>query len=241
MKRNPISLLLSAWLLAAAVSIGGAFCLGTAFRLPGPDAGLALALCLGSLAMALLQAAPRGWFWTLLAWLLGGGVAAARYGRAVYDSFRLVLASVSRLFAGAYPGFPSVELGGAIPAAASARPFLLVLGLLLAQLLAWTVMRRQSAVPALLFGILPVVLTHLLTDMPPADRRAVSAAHDPERPGAQPCWRRAADLVSGSASGSAAPGAFACHSPGRIYPAGWRRAASGSAALSLGAAERKPE
>ena len=168
MKRNPTSLLLSAWLLAAAVSIGGAFCLGTAFRLPGPDAGLALALCLGSLAMALLQAAPRGWFWTLLAWLLGGGVAAARYGRAVYDSFRLVLASVSRLFAGAYPGFPSVELGGAIPAAASARPFLLVLGLLLAQLLAWTVMRRQSAVPALLFGILPVVLTHLLTDMPPA-------------------------------------------------------------------------
>ena len=168
MKRTPVSLLLSAWLLAAAVGIGGVFCLGTAFRLPGTDAWLALALGLGSLAMALLQAAPRSWLWTLLAWLLGGGAAAVRSGREIYDSFRLILATVSRLFAGAYPGFSAVELGGAIPAAASARPCLLVLGLLLAQLLAWTVVRRQSAVPALLFGILPVALTHLLTDMPPA-------------------------------------------------------------------------
>ena len=159
---------LSAWLLSAAVGIGSAFCLGSAFRLTGVEAGLALGLGLGTLVLTLLQAAPKGWLWTLLLWLLGGAAAALLRGREIYDSLRLTLSAASKMLAQGYPVLPVLSWGGPISGGVTSGPFLLLLGLLLAQLTAWTVVRRQSALPAVLFGVIPVALCHLLTDRPPA-------------------------------------------------------------------------
>lgn len=158
---------LSAWLLSAAVGIGSAFCLGSAFRLTGVGTGLALGLGLGTLVQVLLQAAPKGWLWTMLLWLLGGGVALLA-DRTLYDSLRLTLSAVSQMLALGYPALPVLSWGGPVPGGVTSGPFLLLAGLLLGQLAAWTVMQRQSALPAVLFSVIPVALCHLLTDRPPA-------------------------------------------------------------------------
>lgn len=159
---------LSAWLLSAAVGIGSAFCLGSAFRLTGVGTDLALGLGLGTLVLALLQAAPRGGLWTMLLWTLGGAGAALLAGRTLYDSLRLTLSAASEMLALGYPALPVLSWGGPVPGGVTSGPFLLLVGLLLGQLVVWTVMQRQSALPAVLFGVIPVALCHLLTDRPPA-------------------------------------------------------------------------
>lgn len=163
---SPILSLLCSVLLSFGMAAGSTFCLLTAFQLPAQQPLLLLACGLLALFWSLLFRLRRAWIFVLLLWLLGLGALVLLLLPTFEDGLRFLYTRITSLYSKAYPDlyFPVW-----LPKGAGGNTLVfLTLEAFLTCLTAWTVLRRQTAIPALLFAFLPFILCVVVVDTPPS-------------------------------------------------------------------------
>lgn len=162
----PFLTLLSSVLLSLGLAGGSAFCLLTAFHIPAQQPVVLFGCILLALFWSLMFRLRRAWVFVLLVWLLWFGALALLVWPAFLNGLRLLYTKITTLYSKAYP---DLYLPAWLPRGTGDSTLVfLTLVAFLTCLSAWTVLRRQTAVPALLFSALPLILCVVVVDTPPS-------------------------------------------------------------------------
>ena len=169
MTKNRLFTALSAFLLAAVLTVGGMGCLVTGFDLPVANTNGLVLLGVGiSLFWAVACQFRVG---TMLGWLLAGIAVIAdwlRGGAGLYQfrqSVGLLIHTISKLLDNGY-GWGVVQWDDLLPSA-SADMALALMMFGISCVVAWTVCKRQSAVLAVPISFLPLAVCLILIDTVP--------------------------------------------------------------------------
>lgn len=163
----PFLSLLSSVLLSLGLAGGSAFCLLTAFHIPAQQPVVLFACVLLALFWSLLFRLRRAWVFVLLVWLLWLGALTLLVWPAFQNGLRLLYTNITTLYSKAYP---DIYLPAWLPKGTGDSTLVfLTLEAFLTCMTAWTVLRRQTAVPALLFSVLPLILCVVVVDTPPSN------------------------------------------------------------------------
>lgn len=168
MKKHPLSACVSAWLLAAALSLSGTFCIVTSFQLAVNPALLAVGCVVVPLVFLFAQHFQRSGLLSFSLWILAAVAVFFLWRNELWNSFRYTVTIIASRYAKGYPAIPVPVWRTVIPSSSNATAILLLIGALLSHLMIWTVMQRQTVIPAVLFGTLNLSVCMVLLNTVPA-------------------------------------------------------------------------
>ncbi len=168
MKKHPLSACVSAWLLAAVLSLSGTLCIVTSFHL-AINVHLLAAGCIAvGLIFLFLQQFQRSGLLSFAFWFLSALAVFFLWRDELWNSFRYAVTVIASRYAKGYPAIPVPVWRTVIPADSDATAILLLAGALLSHLMVWTVMQRQTVIPAVIFGTLNLSVCMVLLNTVPA-------------------------------------------------------------------------